>query len=175
MPGFSCNYHRKDFFAKKEMNLKIMIVQSYYVPRLIDRDHSRLTNIRAGLREGTPLHEVTLDLVEFEHFVVSLTVMGAVYLIAVVILIIEIFVHNIKEKNHEKKEMLRRRKTMRTMIQIRPGKKMKLKQLKYQNSTQFIILKKNGRKFIKQVSQMLSRKKASEMLHLSNSKNSILF
>ena len=105
LPTFSCNYHTKDFYAKEEINQKMMAIQDYFLNLLINRDITRLADIKAGLREGDGLPQrLTVDLVAFEHFIVSLIVMGAVYLLAVVILIIEIVVHYIKEKRQSRKE-----------------------------------------------------------------------
>ena len=104
-PSFFCNYHDKDFYAKEEINHKIIAMQDYFINWLIERDHNRLTHIRAGIREGIGLPQLlTVNLVEFEHFVVSLIVMGALYLLAVVILIIEIIKQDIKEKRKLRKE-----------------------------------------------------------------------
>ena len=80
-------------------------MQDYYIDLLTQRDHDRLTNIRAGLREGTPLsQQLTVQLVGFQHFVVSVIVLGAVYLVFTGIFTVEIIIQKIKKKSQKENE-----------------------------------------------------------------------
>ena len=65
--------------------------------------------MRAGIREGRPLHEVTVDLVKFEHFLVSVYVLVAVYGVAIAALFFEIIVNGMKEERKKKRKARKER------------------------------------------------------------------
>ena len=103
LPFAACIYHTKSFYAKEEMNRKIMALRDYGIVNHVKDSFILSQAVKSGLREGTPLpHPLTVDLVKLEHILVSIVVLCAVYGLAVATVVIEINDNIIETKKKRK-------------------------------------------------------------------------